>query len=149
MPGVSAKQKSVKDFFSVRTGVMHGQLADGAEEYLLCEDSVMGGGGVSCDNKLVSEISEQTVAELSEQNDIPGTELARIYQPRKYTSKMCQKGGEGGKNSDKLKGGSVAEISSIFLQEGVGGASKINNIATLTKDEPQNYRQKLAKFKSL
>ena len=82
---------------------------------------------------------------------------------------MCQKGGEGGKNSDKLKGGSrascyiqspvskrpvkksgsVVEISSIFLQDGVGGASKINNIETLTKDESQNWRQKLAKFKSL
>ena len=35
------------------------------------------------------------------------------------------------------KSGYVAEISSIFLQDGVGGASKINNIETLTKDEPQ------------
>ena len=60
---------------------------------------------------------------------------------------MCQKGGEGGKNSDKLKGGSVAEISSIFLQDGVGGASKINNKETLDEENSQNWRQKLAKFK--
>ena len=45
MPGVSAKQKSVRDFFLVKncvsqTGVISGQpetLADSADEYLLCE----------------------------------------------------------------------------------------------------------------
>ena len=94
---------------------------------------MMHGFDVSCDNIVVSEECEQTVAKLNE---------------RKYTPKMCQRGGEEKNNSDKLKGGPVAEIRSIFLQDGVGGASKINNNnETLAKDNSQNWRQKLAKFK--
>ena len=132
LPGVSAKQKSVRDFFSVRNSVSQKCLPSPSQE-LGDVRGVMAGCDVSCDNIVVSEECEQTVAKLNE---------------RKYTPKMCQRGGEEKNNSDKLKGGPVAEIRSIFLQDGVGGASKINNNnETLAKDNSQNWRQKLAKFK--
>ena len=63
---------------------------------------MMHGFDVSCDNIVVSEECEQTVAEL---NDVPGKELSKTSTLRKYTPKMCQRGGEGETNSNKLKGG--------------------------------------------
>ena len=152
LPGVTASQKSVRDFFSVGSGVRQTGVMPDQPDMV----GVMVGCGVSCDNIVASENSENR--QLCELKDIcPG----KIYTP-----KTCQKGGEGGENYDKLMGGnraiasiiskrlvkksgSAAEISEIFLQEGVGGGlkSKQKSKETLTTDMSQNFRQKLARFK--
>ena len=158
LPGVSANQKSVRDFFSVgssvcsvrQTGVIPGQLdtlADSAEEYLLCE------------LVLEKEYRLAMVKMLQLR-----WRCQNIYTTRIYTPKTCQRGGEEGENS-KLKGGnraicsiskrlvkksgSVAEITNIFLQEGVGGSSKNQQQSkdALITDKSLNFRQKLSKFK--
>ena len=157
LPGVSADQKSVRDFFSVGSSVRQTGVMPGKPDMM----GVMVGCGVGCENNVVSENSENR--QLCEQKD--------ICPERIYTTKTCLKGGEGGENYDKLKGGnraicyiespiskrlvkksgSVAEMSTIFQQKGVGGGLKNQQKSkeTLTTDISQKFRQKLAKFKPI
>ena len=160
MPGVSVNQKSVRDFFSVGSSVRQTGIVPGQPGMM----GVMLGCGVGCENTVVSENSKNSEnQQLCEQKD--------ACPERIFTTKTCLEGGEGGENYDKLKGGniaicyiespiskrlvkksgSVAEMSTIFQQKGVGGGLKNQQQSkeTLTTDISQKFRQKLAKFKPI